>query len=92
MSTRACKELLITSDAHVGETDDMIQRVPEEFRERIPRMSLRPDGALIIEVGDRLIEDPPAAELDDRVRRLEFRNDPSLGTDLIVSTMASSSD
>ena len=82
MSSRDCKELLITADAHVGETDDMIQRVPEEFRERIPRMSLRPDGALIIEVGDRLIEDPPAAEFDDRVRRLEFRNDPSLGTDL----------
>ena len=39
------REVLITADAHVGEMDDLIRRVPEEFRDRIPRMSLRPRRA-----------------------------------------------
>lgn len=83
MSGEASAEILISADAHVGEPEALRERIPQRLRGRFPRMVLTPDGDLAAEIdGEPLVERKVA--LDARTRELEFRRDPSLGTDLRV--------
>ena len=74
-------DVLISADSHVGETTELRDRLPEEFRHLMPLVVPSPDQDLTVYMGDKIIErpreEPSAAD-----RELEFRDDPSLGTDL----------
>jgi predicted TIM-barrel fold metal-dependent hydrolase len=83
MSTGASPEILISADAHVGEPEALRQRMPARLRARFPRMRHTPDGDLSAEIeGEPVVL--KRVRIDDRARELEFRSDPSLGTDLEV--------
>ena len=60
--------VLITSDSHVGETEALYERLPEHLRN--------------IRLDDFLMGLPEPDDLPQRDLELEFRADPSLGTDL----------
>ena len=80
--TRAA-EVLISSDTHVGETEDLRARLPERFRRYLPRLVPNPNGDLDLEVAGRIVESAePDLELTDAELQLEFRTDPSFGTNL----------
>ncbi len=76
------REVLISSDAHVGETEELRARLPERFRRYLPRQVPNANGDLDVEVGGRIVEFASELELSDADRQLEFRSDPSFGTDL----------
>jgi predicted TIM-barrel fold metal-dependent hydrolase len=83
VTTGASPEILITADAHVGEPEALRERMPERLRGRFPRMRRTPDGDLSAEIeGEPVVL--KKVRIDDRARELEFRSDPSLGTDLGV--------
>jgi predicted TIM-barrel fold metal-dependent hydrolase len=75
-------DVLITADAHVGETTELRDRLPEEMRGLLTLLVDAPDGDLYFEVGGKTIERPSGKTLSARDRELEFRSDPSRGTDL----------
>ena len=75
------QDILISSDSHVGETTGLRDRLPEEFRDKMPLIVTSPDKDLTVYVGEKIVE-WPKAELTAADRELEFRDDPSLGTDL----------
>ena len=75
-------EVLISADAHVGETEELRSRLPEEFRERMPLLVDTPGGDHDLELGGKIVERQSRKTLSARDRELEFRDDPSRGTDL----------
>ncbi len=84
MSQAETPEILITADAHVGETEALRERMPAEFREYLPRFGVGPNGELTFEINGhttvfQAVRDATHADLE-----REFRSDPSLGTDLDV--------
>ena len=84
MTLTKTSEILITADAHVGETEALRERMPAEFREYLPRFGVGPNGELTFEVKGQTtviqaVRDATPADLE-----REFRSDPSLGTDLDV--------
>ena len=83
MTTVASPEILISADAHVGEPEALRERMPERLRSRFPRMRRTPDGDLAAEIEGELLV-AKKVRIDARARELEFRSDPSLGTDLDV--------
>lgn len=76
--------VLITADSHVGENSDLRDRLPERFREQMPLLVDAPGGDHDLEVGGKIIERSSRKQLSSRDRELEFRSDPSRGTDLDV--------
>lgn len=74
--------VLITADAHVGETVELRDRLPEEMRGRLVLLVNAADGDLDFEVGGKVIERSGGKTLSARDRELEFRTDPSRGTNL----------
>lgn len=74
--------LLISADAHVAENADLRARLPERLRERMPLMVMGKGGDFDVEVNGKLRERASWKELSARDRELEFRSDPSFGTDL----------
>ena len=81
MSQAETPEILITADAHVGETEALRERMPAEFREYLPRFGVGPNGELTFEIKGhttvvQAVRDATHADLE-----REFRSDPSLGTD-----------
>jgi predicted TIM-barrel fold metal-dependent hydrolase len=74
--------LLISADAHVAENEDLRARLPEHLRERMPLMVLGKGGDFDVESNGEVRERSSWKTLSARDRELEFRSDPSFGTDL----------
>jgi predicted TIM-barrel fold metal-dependent hydrolase len=74
--------LLISADAHVAENEDLRARLPEHLRERMPLMVLGKGGDFDVESNGEVTERSSWKTLSARDRELEFRSDPSFGTDL----------
>jgi predicted TIM-barrel fold metal-dependent hydrolase len=74
-------DVLISADSHVGETTELRDRLPEEFRQLMSLVVPSPDQDLAVYMGDKMVE-IPSAKPSAADRELEFRDDPSLGTDL----------
>jgi predicted TIM-barrel fold metal-dependent hydrolase len=74
-------DVLISADSHVGETTELRDRLPEEYRHLMPLLVPSPDEDFTVYMGDKIIE-APGREPSAADRELEFRDDPSLGTDL----------
>jgi predicted TIM-barrel fold metal-dependent hydrolase len=78
----ASRGLLISADAHVAENEDLRARLPENLRDRMPLMVLGEGGDFDIEINGEVKERSSWKKLSARDRELEFRTDPSLGTNL----------
>ncbi|MEE3329192.1 MAG: amidohydrolase family protein [Myxococcota bacterium] len=80
------REIVISADGHVQETDAMWERVPEPLRSQCaPSVESHPDGVLYHSLKKSELMDVEVMEgsgPEDRQR--EFRNDPSGGTDLAL--------
>lgn len=74
--------VLITADSHVGETTELRARLPEEMRGLFPLLVNAPNGDFDVEVRGKVVERHSRKTLSDRDLELEFRDDPSRGTDL----------
>ncbi len=85
MAADALPEILITSDSHVGEPEALRQRIPEKFHHLFPRVISVPGYGQWFEIGgEARLFGEGEIELDATMREKEFRQDPSLGTDLAV--------
>ena len=84
MTSTTEPSVLITADAHVGENTDLRDRLPEQFRGQMPLLVDAPGGDHDLELGGKRIERSSRKRLSSRDRELEFRSDPSRGTDLDV--------
>ncbi|MFP6815883.1 MAG: hypothetical protein VB949_09500, partial [Pseudomonadales bacterium] len=80
--SNAHRDLLISADSHVAENEDLRARLPEHLRERMPLMVLGAGGDFDIETNGEVRERASSKKLSARDRELEFRSDPSFGTDL----------
>ncbi len=78
----ANRSLLISADAHVAENEDLRARLPESLRERMSLMVLGKGGDFDVETNGKVKERSSWKNLSARDRELEFRSDPSFGTDL----------
>ncbi|MCZ6869711.1 MAG: hypothetical protein O7G84_09430, partial [Gammaproteobacteria bacterium] len=78
----ASRGLLISADAHVAENEDLRARLPEHLRERMPLIVPGKGGETDVETNGELRPRSSWKKLSARDRELEFRTDPSLGTDL----------
>ncbi len=74
--------LLISADAHVAENENLRARLPEHLRERMPLLVPGTGGDLDDETNGQIRNRSSWKKLSVRDRELEFRSDPSLGTDL----------
>lgn len=74
--------LLISADAHVGEPQALLDRVPEEFRRLLPRLVHAANGDVDFEIAGVVDRRPLVQALDAEDREREFRSDLSQGTDL----------
>lgn len=79
--SRSETDVLISADSHVGETVELRDRLPEEFRHLMPLVVPSPDQDVTVYMGDKIVEEP-RGEPSAAERELEFRDDPSLGTNL----------
>ncbi len=77
-------EVLVSADAHVGETDECWKRIPEPLRRYQSTGEFRPDGAILLQIEGVEVE----LGVRDGIKAVdfekEFRRDPSRGTDLDV--------
>ena len=76
------RDLLISADSHVAENKDLRIRLPEHLRERMPLLVPGTGGDLDDETNGEIRNRSSWKKLSVRDRDLEFRSDPSLGTDL----------
>ncbi len=76
------RDLLISADSHLGENEDLRARLPEHLRERMTLLVPGTGGDLDDEVHGKVTNRSSWKKLSERDRELEFRSDPSLGTDL----------
>jgi predicted TIM-barrel fold metal-dependent hydrolase len=76
------RELLISADAHVAENEDLRARLPEHLRECMPLLVPDDSGDHNVEANGKIVDRASWKALSSRDRELEFRNDPSLGTNL----------
>lgn len=75
-------DVVITVDAHVGETDDLRRRLPEAMRDKLPEFTIDEDGNLDIKVkGESTFKSTQRIPNKEDLMR-EFRSDPSQGTDI----------
>jgi predicted TIM-barrel fold metal-dependent hydrolase len=80
--TQPSDEILISADAHVGETDDLWKRIPEPLRRYAATYEMHKDGSFYLEIEGipvdfQVIDGEPNFDK-------EFRKDPSYGTDVDV--------
>jgi predicted TIM-barrel fold metal-dependent hydrolase len=80
--SNANHRLLISADAHVAENEDLRARLPDHLRTRMPLMVMGKGGDFDVETDGKVRERGSWKELSARDRELEFRSDPSFGTDL----------
>ncbi len=78
----ANRGLLISADAHVAENENLRARLPEHLRERMPLIVPGKGGDTDVDMNGDLQKRSSWKKLSGRDRELEFRTDPSLGTDL----------
>ncbi len=80
--SNANRSLLISADTHVAENENLRTRLPEHLRERMPLMVPGKGGDTDVHANGKLRNRSSWKKLSARDRELEFRTDPSLGTDL----------
>ena len=78
----ANRGLLISADAHVAENENLRARLPEHLRERMPLLIPGAGGDTDADTNGEVQKRSSWKKLSARDRELEFRTDPSLGTDL----------
>ena len=76
------KEIVITADAHVGETESLRQRLPEQFRDSLPAFGVDQAGNLDFKFKGKSFPKRHQHEPTEEDMLREFRTDPSQGTDL----------
>ena len=70
-------EVVITADAHVGETDDLRKRLPRHYQSRLPEFGVTDDGHLDFKVqGKSYPKLHDRAPTEEDMQRLHFT--PSL--------------
>jgi len=84
MGGRSRTEVTISADTHVGETEGLRERLPERLRRYVPLLVQTAHGDVDVEVDGKIVPSSPygVADLSGRDKELEFRSDPSRGTDL----------
>jgi len=84
MSGTSRTDVTISADAHVGETAELRDRLPVALRRYVPVLVATASGDVDVEVDGKIVPSSPYADADlsDRDMELEFRSDPSRGTDL----------
>ena len=80
--SNANRGLLISADSHVAENENLRTRLPEHLRDRMPLLVLGKGGDFDVETNSEVTERASWKKLSARDHELEFRTDPSLGTDL----------
>ena len=75
-------EVVITADAHVGETNDLRRRLPEKFRDTLPEFGVDESGRLDFKFKGKSYPKRYDREPTEEDLLREFRTDPSQGTDL----------
>ncbi|MDA1077410.1 MAG: amidohydrolase family protein [Proteobacteria bacterium] len=80
--SNANRSLLISADSHVAENENLRARLPEHLRGRMRLLVPGTGGDLDDEVNGEVRNRSSWKKLSARDRELEFRSDPSLGTDL----------
>lgn len=75
-------EVVITADAHVGETEELRQRLPEKFRDNLPEFSVDDEGNLDFKFKGKSFPKRYGRKPTEQDMLREFRTDPSQGTDL----------
>ena len=77
-------DVTISADAHVGETEALRDRLPEPLRRYVPLLVPNGSGDVDVEFDGEIIPSSASGEADlsERDMELEFRSDPSRGTDL----------
>ena len=73
-------DVVISSDAHVGETGDLVRRLPTKYRERFPVFEIDGDGNFVIKVKGKVVDGQPGSKPTEQDLLKEFRTDPSVGT------------
>ena len=81
-NSSAYHDLLISADSHVAENKDLRERLPAHLREQMPLLVPGTGGDLDDEMNGEIRNRSSWKTLSKRDRELEFRSDPSLGTDL----------
>ncbi len=76
------RDLLITADSHVGETEALRERLPEHLRPLLTMLIPADNGDHDFEYAGELVRIPLLQKLTDRDREKEFRCDPAMGTNL----------
>ena len=73
----------ISADSHVNEDDDFLQRVPEQYRHRLPHREDRNGGVYSIIEGRKPRRiDIAESRISDDDKNRQFRDDPSGGRDI----------
>ena len=75
-------EVVITADAHVGETNDLRRRLPEKFRDTLPEFGVDESGRMDFKFKGKSYPKRYDREPTEEDLLREFRTDPSQGTDL----------
>ena len=75
-------DLLISADAHIGESAALRERLPEHMRERMRLLVAGRNGDHDVEVNGAVQPRSSWKTLSTRDKELEFRSDPSLGANL----------
>lgn len=84
MESEASPEILITADSHIAESEELRQRMPEQFRSQFPKVITLPNFGQWYEIDGEPLFNETVMELDAGMREKEFRSDPSMGSDLAV--------
>lgn len=75
-------DVVISADAHVGEPDAMRERLPERYRDLLPRLESDVNGDFKITLAGEDLRNSTAESLGEIDLMKEFRTDPSQGTDI----------
>ena len=75
-------DVVISADAHVGEPDAMRERLPQHYRDLLPRLESDVNGDFKVTLAGEDLRNSTAASLGEIDLMKEFRTDPSQGTDI----------
>src|SRR5712692_1184687 len=76
-------QIVISTDGHVMESEEMWDRLPKRFQQMRPRIEPQPEGGFIVDFhGFRVRFEKYADTATDEDFEREFRRDPAGGRDL----------
>ena len=75
-------DIVISADAHVGETDELRRRLPKRFRDMLPELRVDTNGNLEFWVKGKMVDGQAGCKPTEEDLLREFRSDPSQGTNI----------